>query len=420
MVISNKKTKQTDTVTGVSGDVEVSDLLSLIPQEYIDTLAKDLKVDMWVKKLKADTLFKLVLFSILNSERLSLRVMEEACNDPLFHLLAPALGSDTVTWVAIRERLMKVDSAFFLGLYNRVYDQISKLYSKKTLNGYHIRRYDSTMVAQFAHLLSGMKVGNTSKNKTQIKFTTQFVDDFLIAMEVHTDQEHLSEEIALKECIDHAPVDNDTITVFDKGLKSRKSFSNFSENNRLFVTRIHETPRYDLICPIMTDTGGQDMDDLEFIQDSWVYLYETGHKRCETRFRLVQYKLLAGKHKGKILSFLTNIEDLSCAAIAGIYRNRWEIEVLFRFMKQEMNLTHFVCNDINAIKSMMYCTLILSMLILVFKQQNHIKSYKFAKIRFLRQLTYDLMADILDDPDALEHFKKVINNLRKKDKHNSS
>jgi hypothetical protein len=114
MVISSKKTKQTDTVTGVSGDVEVSDLLSLIPQEYIDTLAKDLKVDMWVKKLKADTLFKLVLFSLLNSERLSLRVMEEACNDPLFHLLAPALGSDTVTWVAIRERLMKVDSAFFM------------------------------------------------------------------------------------------------------------------------------------------------------------------------------------------------------------------------------------------------------------------------------------------------------------------
>ena len=49
--------------------------------------------------------------------------------------------------------------------------------------------------------------------------------------------------------------------------------------------------------------------------------------------------------------------------IALIYKKRWE--VLFRFLKQEMNLTHYVCNEPAAIKAMVYCTLIVGMLILI-------------------------------------------------------
>ena len=54
--------------------------------------------------------------------------------------------------------------------------------------------------------------------------------------------------------------------------------------------------------------------------------------------------------KFKASFFLINILDLPAETVAEIYRRRWEIEVFFRFLKQEMNFTHFVCNDSNAIQ----------------------------------------------------------------------
>ena len=185
----------------MSPKVHVSELLSLIPDVYIDELAASLKVDKWTKKLKGSAIFKLVLFSILQSERLSLRIMEDNTHDPLLQALVPAFAADEATWNGIRDRLIHIKSAFFKGLYEKVYETAAEKYGSKGLESHHIKRFDSTMVATFSHLLEGMKVGNTDKGKTQVKFTTELKDDFLIQMTFHKDQAHLSEETALKEAV---------------------------------------------------------------------------------------------------------------------------------------------------------------------------------------------------------------------------
>ena len=387
----------------VATGLSVKKLLELVPQELIDGLAKELEVDKWVRKLKADYFFKLVLYSILNNERLSLRIMEDNFEDPLFRTLAPALQADEVTWVGIRERLVHIKSQFFQKLYESVYERARKLYGGKRLGKYQIRKYDSTMIATFSHLLEGMKVGNTKKGKTQIKLTTEFSDDFAIRMYFYKDQAHLSEETALKEVIQDVPKEEQDIRVFDKGLKSRKTFEAFEQDNILFVTRLSEKPRYELIKPNSLFNRGETPEDLEFIQDSTVKLYASGHNQLtESEFRLVQYFV---KSKQKMLFFLTNVWEVEAATIAHIYKQRWDIEVLFRFMKQEMNLTHFVSNNSNAIEVMLYCTMIASMLVLIYKKQNAIKSYKKAKIQFFKELCYLILYEALDHPEELKRLK---------------
>ena len=79
-------------------------------------------------------------------------------------------------------------------------------------------------------------------------------------------------------------------------------------------------------------------------------------------------------------------------------------------MKQEMNLDHFVCNDSNAIEVMLYCIMIASMLILIYKKENNIKSYKKAKIRFFKELVYLIFLEILENPEELKRLKS---NLKK-------
>lgn len=395
--------------------VRVAELIGMVPQEYIEQLATELMADKWVKKLKAAPLFKLILFSILQGERLSLRVMEDNVSDPLFKILAPAFAADEATWGGIRDRLIHVKSEFFRRLYEKVYQMAQAQYGSKGLSTHHIKRFDSTMVATFSHLLSGMQVGNTSKGKTQVKFTTELKDDFLIHMTFHQDQEHLSEETALKEAVtERATKSEAEISVFDKGMKSRQSFAAFDGEHTLFVGRAHEAPRYVLLSThAVIDARAQgESEELDFIQDSAVNLYESSNKISPTKLRLIQYRI---KTSGLTLSFVTNTWDLEAAVIAQVYKMRWDIEVLFRFMKQEMNLTHFVCNDRNAIEVMMYCTLIASMLVLIYKKKNGIKSYKRAKTYFFKELLYEMILEMLEIPEATEHLKQIIKKFVQKE-----
>lgn len=385
--------------------ISVKELLKLVPDDLIEELAKEVAVDKWVKKLKAGYLFKLVMFSLLNSERLSLRIMEDNFEDPLFKALAPALEADNIAWTGIRDRLMNVKSSFFQKLFSKVYERADELYGQKRLAGYHIKRYDSTMIASFCHLLEGMKVGNTKAGKTQVKLTTEFSDDFLIQMTFHKDQKYLSEERALKQIIEQAQSKEDDLHVFDNGLKSRKTFSEFEEKGILFLTKLRRNPRFELQYPHYQDDGHQDTEHLEFIQDAAVKLYGNGKKLVDTKFRLVQYRV---KDKDVLLNFLTNVWDISAIEIAQIYKSRWDIEVLFRFLKQEMNLTHFVCNDLNAIKVMLYCSLIVSTLILIYKKHNQIPSYKKAKIKFFKELIYTILLEALEQPHEIQRLRNTL------------
>ena len=106
---------------------------------------------------------------------------------------------------------------------------------------------------------------------------------------------------------------------------------------------------------------------------------------------------------------------MDAPTIAELYRKRWDIEVFFRFLKQEMNLTHFVCNDLNAIQVMIYCTLITAMLILVYKKQNNIKSYKIAKIRFFKELQAAVTLELIESPQGLQRLRLILRKYLKKD-----
>ena len=57
---------------------------------------------------------------------------------------------------------------------------------------------------------------------------------------------------------------------------------------------------------------------------------------------------------------------------------------------------------------MIYCTLITAMLILVYKKQNDIKSYKIAKIRFAAEIKASCILDLIQTPEGLNIYKKCL------------
>jgi hypothetical protein len=397
--------------------VSVDELFSLIGVETFERIIDELAADKWVIKFKTMTVFKLIVYSLLEHERHSLRVMAETYSSPIFQAMLQDESSE-MSYTAIRARLMNVKATFFERAMEQVSAVLSQYYDDKSLEAYHIKRYDSTMLATFSHLIKGMRVGNTSKGKTQVKLTTELAGAFDIRMTFFKDQDHLSEETALAEVIQKATHSKKDLIVFDRGLKDRQKFVAFDADHLLFVTRLTDNPRFEVIRQ-HSDVSQIEDDNLVFIQDSLVHLFGNANKKVNHLFRLIEMRR---KSDSQTVYLLTNCiiqqpekdeqgEDkllLSAQQVAQIYKQRWDIEVLFKFLKQEMNLTHFVCNETNAIQVMIYNTLIVAMLLLVYKKVNNIKSYKIAKIRFFNELQAAILLEIIQNDQHLVIMKDIL------------
>lgn len=110
----------------------------------------------------------------------------------------------------------------------------------------------------------------------------------------------------------------------------------------------------------------------------------------ETDFLLVVIK---NEKNGKEFWLLTNEFELSSKEISDYYRKRWDIEVFFRFMKQELNLSHLVSMNKNGIEVMVYMTMIASILLLIYKKVNI--GYKTAKRRIAMELRDSITAILI-------------------------
>ena len=73
--------------------------------------------------------------------------------------------------------------------------------------------------------------------------------------------------------------------------------------------------------------------------------------------------------KHKLISLLTNDKELDPAEIIEIYRRRWEIELLFKQIKQNFPLRYFYGESSNAIKIQIWVTLIANLLLMVMQKQ---------------------------------------------------
>ena len=65
------------------------------------------------------------------------------------------------------------------------------------------------------------------------------------------------------------------------------------------------------------------------------------------------------------LVFLTNRLDLSALTVAAIYKQRWQVELFFKWLKQNLNVKHFFGNSLNAVKSQIWiavCTYLMALI----------------------------------------------------------
>ena len=369
--------------------IGVSDLLKLIPDDLLLDLAAETKVDYQVKKLYGRNVFNLLLYGLISGERVGLRSLEDFYNSKKFKVLFKLPGTKSAKYNSLSARLATMNVCFFEMAFQEIYEQCSLLYDGSTLSTqYKITRVDSTMVCETAAKLEqGIHVGQKKDGKKQVKYTIGLTDMFPSSVEAFTEQTCINENLTIPKVILKAlDKSKDNVFVFDRGVFSREAFCELDKNECSFVTRLHVNARHVVLSDVDTPPGLV-VGNLTVLKDQRVNLYCSGYKVVEQPFRLVQARSIQGKEYW----FLTNRFDLPCQEIILIYKKRWDIEVFFRFIKQELNFTHLISVNENGIKILLYMTLILAMLILIYKKINEF-GYKTAKRRFAMEL-----GDIIDD-----------------------
>ena len=69
------------------------------------------------------------------------------------------------------------------------------------------------------------------------------------------------------------------------------------------------------------------------------------------------------------LTITTDRFDLPALTIAQIYRNRWQIELFFKWIKQNLSIKHFFGNSINAVKSQIWIATCVYLLVIIARKQ---------------------------------------------------
>jgi hypothetical protein len=371
--------------------IGVRELLKLIPEDLLDHLAEETNVDHQAKKLYGRNVFNLLLYGLLDGERVGLRSLQDFYNSRHFKALFRLPGTKSIKYNSLSARLARMNVNFFEKAYQSIYEQCTQLYDENTLSlQYKITRVDSTMVCEAANKLEqGINVGCKKDGKKQIKYTISLTNMFPSSVEIFMQQKHISENYTIPNVITKLIDKNqDNVFVFDRGVASRDTFCQLDEKDFSFVTRLNVDSRYVYLEDVSLPENCV-LRNLTVLKDQRVYLYRSGNHVVEYPFRLI----ITQNEKNKTFWFLTNRFDLSCKEIIDIYKHRWDIEVFFRFLKQELNFRHFISVNENGIRILLYMTLILAMLILIYKNINGF-GYKTAKRRFALEFR-DIITDMI-------------------------
>jgi DNA-binding cell septation regulator SpoVG len=209
-----------------------SELISLIPKSAFEELGAETKVDYQVKKLTGEVIFKLTLFSMLGSERLSLRVMEGFLKSASFKAFMHHRAPDG-KFNSIRDRICTINADYF----EKLFELIFSIYNKELQEEEALSKADSTYVALSAKLFSQGMDNGWDKSKRYVKYSIGVKGSLPASVKVYTEQSYVSEELALPELIKDAEYLKEGIVVFDRGVQSRSAFEEFSRAKKWFICR---------------------------------------------------------------------------------------------------------------------------------------------------------------------------------------
>ena len=249
---------------------------------------------------------------------------------------------------------------FFEDVYRDVYQSNrEKLSSDSRRNGTEewvkrLRIIDSTTITLFSNVIfKGVgRHPKTGKKKGGIK-----VHSVIHANEgVHCDVRFTSAATNDSFMLAPSHFQHDEIVALDRAYINYEKFEELTQRNVVYVTKMKKNLKYETLvdCMDMNPDGRMEY------REQVVVFRKDGVSHIA---RIITYVDIKKGKIPKLVSLLTNDFDMSMETVVAIYRRRWQIESLFKQIKQNFPLRYFYGESANAIKIQIWVTLIANLLL---------------------------------------------------------
>jgi hypothetical protein len=329
-----------------------SQLLQLFPRVEFQHMVKDTRAERHAKGFTCWGQFVAMLFCHLGRAH-SLREITgglRSCEGKLKHLGISAPSHSTLAY-ANEHRPWELYQHVFLKLFSRCQIQV-KIGKKKFRFKNKLISLDSSTIDLCLEMFDWARFRRT-KGAIKLHLLLDH-DGYLPSFAIITEGKVSDVKVAHQFHFDPG-----TIVVDDRGYNDYALFGKWTAQGVYFVTRMKENALYEVVGEKNVPQNRNILKD-ELIE----FKDPKARGKCPYPLRRIE---AFDPNKKEVLVFLTNNLDLGATTIASIYKDRWQIELFFKALKQNLKVKTFVGTSANAVKIQIWTALI-AMLILRFLQ----------------------------------------------------
>ena len=329
-------------------------------------------VDKYVKKLTTMKLFQLLSFAQLEQFN-GLRDISNSLNNE-DHSLSVELES--ISHSQISRRLNSIPTSAFHVLFQDLVQQVGiKTGFEKIRNTLgNIYLIDSSTISL---CLSRYRWAEFRKTKGGVKLHLR-----IRLFEQGVLPDHA--EITAAKPNDRTQMDNliveekDAINIFDRGYIDYKKFDEYCEKGIRFVTRLKANA---------TVTVQQEfqLKPESLIKQDCIVILGGPQTRMEHPVRLIA----TADSEGNPITIVTNDLTIDAEELGELYRYRWQIEIFFKWLKQNLHVNHMYGLSKQAVENQLYIALVTFCLLMIIKLTSGYDGPLLTVKRFLRVCLYD-------------------------------
>jgi hypothetical protein len=196
--------------------------------------------------------------------------------------------------------------------------------------------------------------------------------------------------------LDDLPLEPGSFYVMDRGYIHFARLMRFTREAAFFVIRSMDKLKYDVIAP-------SPHCEAPVVSDSHIIM--------AGRYTSADYPVALRRiefldiERARTLTFLTNNFQLPASRIAQLYKSRWQVELFFKWIKQNLRIKAFVGNSVNAVKTQIWIAITTYVLVAVIRKRLHMQLSLHSILQVLSLALFEraplsqLLADALAEDD---------------------
>jgi hypothetical protein len=377
-----------------SGQPIFNQLIKFIDKREIKKIAKQHGAERYVKKFNTYNHVIVMLFVAFEGYH--------SIREAILGLLANAhkLSHLGLSYLVRRSTFAEANqrrcSQVFGDIYMDVYRRHGSALADSRLSDADLKRLyimDSTTISLFKDILKGVgRNPKEGKKKGGKKAHTIIKASEHVPCLIRYSEAARHDHMFLEEVLSLSP---GSIITFDKGYVDYAQYEVFTQNTIWYVTRLKDNALYkarkEFDIPDNADSG--------VLKDEEVTLQYGDKKKKEHRARRIAYW---DSENERLFEFITNNFELSAEKVALIYKKRWQIELLFKQLKQNFPLKYFLGDNENAIEIQIWTAMLDNLLITLVRSRLKRKWAFSNMVSIIRQqlMNYIDIYCFLEDPEG--------------------